>query len=168
MTISEQTWYVKPFIKLPCHTIFVFIFFFNQSRMRDYIYDYDVYKVFVLTKLMTLLVLLQFGRYDYVHHDNESLIFFLISFSKFTVNTLIFNNLLETAHKGGVGWGGGGGVGVGTTSPTYFPACRHHATQRFAARYIGLVTSQQPDSINSWLKPCCLSPVTLPLVSHSV
>ena len=37
-------------------------------------------RVFVLTKLMTLLVLLQFGRYDCAHHDNESLNFFFLNF----------------------------------------------------------------------------------------
>ena len=31
------------------------------------------------------------------------------------------------------------------------PPCE---TLRDAARYVGLVTSQQPNSINSWLKPC--------------
>ena len=52
-----------------------------------------------------MLALLQFGRYDYAHLKMKDWIFFffLISFSeccKFTVNTLIFNNFLETAHKG--------------------------------------------------------------------
>ena len=45
-------------------------------------------RVFILTKLMTMLVLLQFGRYDCAHHDNESLIFFLIFLSQNAANSL--------------------------------------------------------------------------------
>ena len=55
---------------MPHYFFFIYVFL-NQSRM---IMMFT--RVFILTKLMTMLVLLQFGRYDCAHHDDESLIFF--------------------------------------------------------------------------------------------